>query len=181
MNGNATTETRSATCAKCATAFDYVFKDRSRRVCDACIQANMKASLKRLRDREELKAGDRPQRHHTQGEVPEQLFKMTLQEAAARAGTTTGIAHRAMRLALNKIRKNPELKKLWRLYVSDGMPVPPPAKEVGEQLLEWQMELREWYRLYEDLICHKETEAEALECMEQIARFHAVLGKVVSQ
>ena len=113
---------------------------------------------------------------------------MTQEEIARRIGIRQQSVNNIINKALALIRQNPELKGLWRAYVAEGLPPAPSAPDVGGQLLVWRRELQRWYDAYEILLQPEPeegeanlVESEAVECLAEIARFHAVLGRMIGQ
>jgi hypothetical protein len=187
--------TETADCKRCGKPFDYVRVDRKRRVCPACVQDNLKQSLKRFRAAQPAlptkqryavnrgrKGFYRPHRkaglpaYHVQAD---EVAKASIAEIAAAQGMSPTAVIATLDNALRLIRGDPELQELWAIYKTEGGGGAA-AWSAGEQLLEWQLELTEWYAVYESIVSD-ETQAEAAECMAEIARFHRALGKLLAE
>lgn len=150
------------TCVFCQAPFEYENKGRKRMICPKCQLANAKASKRRW-DRS-IRTAQR-----TGETAPRASSQARFADLATREGISEGGAELLVRRALTKIARHPELKALWQAWREEGMPIPGAQTEPGEQLLEWEIELSDWYLLYERLIKARLPE-EAAECLAEIEK-----------
>jgi hypothetical protein len=165
-------------CARCGKAFQYerVPGGRRRTVCPGCQRANMQAHNRRRGER----IMSLPTEEQTEDLTKDGLTGLSREDAAWRLGISTKSVEYAERSALAKIRQHPEAKELFRLWKSDGTPIPGPQREVGEVLLEWQIEAAAWRAKAERLLQRGLSE-EAEEMRQLIEEFQGEMGKVMGK
>lgn len=103
---------------------------------------------------------------------------MSRQQVACALGKSYSSVADAEEKALFKLRKHPELMRLWLRYKAEGGGAPL-REEVGERLMTYQMEMARWYELVEVLGAAGK-EKERAECLELIGQFHRKLGEILT-
>jgi len=106
----------------------------------------------------------------------------TPREIAKILNTTPANVYRIERTALDRLRQDPKtmevLREYWSAYIETGAAASrrEAKAEPTELLLEYQLEVSEFYKLYERLIGEK-LHAEALECLALIEQCQRLIGR----
>lgn len=184
---------QSAQCEQCERRFEYEWHGRLHRVCEAC-----KLKVKRTAQRQ-WQAPVRAEKFaHAKtldsdkvawqsdgtGDLRKGIGVLEAIAAMSRMQVATAlqVSYEAVRLAegrgLLKLRRHPELMRLWLHYKAEGGGVPL-REDAGEKLLMYQMELARWYELAERLEAAGRV-AERAECLKLIEQFHRKLGEILT-
>jgi hypothetical protein len=84
------------------------------------------------------------------------------------------------RLALGKIRRKPELLKLWAQYREESEGNPRSEDDMGVLMLDWQLQVSRWYECVDHLgTIHFEKERR--ECEAEIARCQKALSELLAR
>ncbi len=166
-------------CAQCGGRFEYEFAGRRKRICPDCFDQNEKKAYGRARARLKTVAGERD--NEANWSVLEEVAKVGRDEIAKQFGITAQAVREGERNALFRIRRNPELRRLFGLWISEGCPVVDRGTDHGtDGMLDWQLGVGEMYLAY-DRLCAAGLVAEAAKCLAEISKFQSELGKVIME
>lgn len=164
-----------AICIQCGADFAYKSKGRKRQVCNVCWEENRSENVAR-RDRSFAK---RPTEDWGQTLDAQGITRMRRGQVARMHGVTNAAVWRTERRALLKIRNNPEARELFQQWKEDGCPTPV-AVDRSEQMLEWHMQLSDFWSLYDRLVgegCIRE----ASECLAEIRRVFRMVKRALNE
>lgn len=174
---------------KCGEPFKYVFEGRRKKLCPGCVGANYRAAHLRSQRRLKTVAGERV--NEANCSALEHLAKMDRDEIGRRLRLTPAAVRMLERNALFKIRRNPELRRLFAFYLSEGggsaecgvrsaeLGNPEFGNREGEELiLDWQLGVGEMFEAYDRLLAGGFLK-EAGECLLEIALFQREMCKVL--
>lgn len=167
----------------CGRLFE-VTRKRNHKYCPECSlkfgQATLQKKLQKLA---------RKRRSHPKLVVDQQklhvnsLGDMPAAEVARILGLTQNAVCRIERQALDKLRRTKGLSVLrqyWRAYLHQGRPKGdlPEAVDADERLLEYQLQMSEFYQYYDKLVGTGKTEA-ALKCLTLIENCNKLIRREI--
>ena len=174
-------------CGRCGTEFEYEEKVVAwhcqgqvrtrrvvRRVCTDCREGRKRWATKRTR---------KPRKLGLDPKVTASLPSRV--EVGRQLGMTPSQVEEVERRALMKLRSSPELSEAYANFKESGMPMLQELmrqlrQPLPDRLLEWQLELMEWWRVQE-AAQSVGLRPEAQEALSAIARCHAGLRKQIEK
>lgn len=175
----ASATTHTSTCRKpdCRKTFTFEYRGKGGRptLCPACRLKARRESVERYQAKRK-KDGAAPVRTRANERLMKDAELNSQRAVAAALGISFGNLRKIERNVLNRIRKDPELRELWQRCRQEGMPA---QEDWGDRVLDFQMELAEFYKVYEQLMGNN-CEQEALECLVEIKKCQQALDKVLN-
>lgn len=180
---------KSRKCVKCGRPFDYVEKKaapggRRKEICEGCRRQRYRLAHRRLRQKHRLKPGEARTVGSQAEERPseEELDRLTVAEEM---GVRPEAIRQAERVALYKIRNNPELRQLWQEWQEEGCPRgvqsgegKVQSAEDWEALVAYQLEIAGWYERHEQWVAAG-LKKEAVELLREIKKCQAAVGRAM--
>ncbi len=164
---------RTSPCKQCGTSFTYEFnpgrQKRAKTVCPKCQETNDR-KYEQARQARERSVGWR-----ANTTVMKSAELNSLPAVAAALGVSQAVLRKMEQRVLAKIRKHPDLRKLWLQCREEGIP---PQEDWGDRILDYQLELGEFYAVRETLSGHG-CAAEALECEREIRKCQSLLARAL--
>ena len=163
------------TCVVCGNYFEYEAKTRGRtfylrEVCDDCRGVALSSAKRRFHAKFDVKSAKEEHFHQTANK--KELLKMSQAEVARRLRVTLHTERFLERQAILKIRNNPQLKDLFDTWLEEGAPSEAPdGRDAGEQLLDYQMAVLDWWAAHDKLVSRRKTKPEARATLKEIDRF----------
>lgn len=112
------------------------------------------------------------------GRLNDSTVSRKIKDIAKAMGISCKIAEATERRALAKLRENPELKKLFEVWLAEGgeIPVMEFQQDIGDMFIDYMLELSRWYEVLDNLVGRRR-QKDALQCRREIEKFHETFKK----
>lgn len=176
-------DTRTAKCHECGTPIEV--KVRWWRGKDGKLWDSTQLNGRSCTKCQDIKAKECQKRQDAGRRVGANAAPMKqkkLEDIAKSLGTSRRAVEKIERRAMAKVKADPELAVLFQNWMEDGgkmpatEPLTPVLQDVGRSLVDYMLELSDWYRVESDLHRRGKRE-EALECRREIEQFHRKFKK----
>jgi len=191
----------AATCLKCQTPFRYGRADdglgRPRTVCPACLKERKRVAKRKGGNRRKARRKARREKIQEcrllEGEetgmalLSDGVMKCDREEVAKACGISESRVRDIERRALAKVRRDPELRRCYRLWLIAGRPTPTKkwgktnAEGVSYWLIQWVMGMLRWRGAAAVMAEDPATQAEAAAMYRLIEPFNDVLARVTNE